>query len=579
MNPLLGSDLMSYQKQILEYFEKSSHTVLLLYLTVGCGKTLTSLACAIESVKQFPDTDIIILSPKSVQDEFKQNLELLNSFNEIPSTIREKIHMIAYNGNNSQTKFNKLISTSTSKQYVFIIDELHLFMRGVIKVNLEEGEKIRNIGNCQNIFESIKKIRNKHVIGLTGTPSAKFPFELVPFFNLELIPSDTLKSKAEKLFPETVEEFENLYINKTINKFKNIDLLKRKLKGLVAFHQLKTTLKASKLEEVEVEMSEEQYKRYIVDYYLELQEKSFIKHRNIYGVGYGMNSTFHAKTFQDSIYYSGINEEYLEQQLVLAFQGKLSKDSKLKKIIKKSNNYEIAVDVPFFTIETENENLAMIGGDKGIKIDKIHCPKLIRMYEDTKNINGLCVFYFKFVESGTKIMEEVLKQNGYMKFNDNNKSKRNYVVFTGNETSEYKSKIKKIFNSPENKHGEIIKYMILSSCGAVGITLKNVRYLGIGCVEFNYSMIRQIMGRVNRLGSHNDLKPEEQTLTQKIYLSVKNEKYYSRHEKEINKICFRTTYNYNEKGLCIERIIYQDSIYDDMINEEFRKILKDVSII
>ena len=131
MNPLLGSDLMSYQKQILEYFEKSSHTVLLLYLTVGCGKTLTSLACAIESVKQFPDTDIIILSPKSVQDEFKQNLELLNSFNEIPSTIRDKIHMIAYNGNNSQTKFNKLISTSTSKQYVFIIDELHLFMRGV----------------------------------------------------------------------------------------------------------------------------------------------------------------------------------------------------------------------------------------------------------------------------------------------------------------------------------------------------------------------------------------------------------------------------------------------------------------
>lgn len=644
MNPFFGSDLTNYQKQILDYFEKSNHTVLLLYLTVGCGKTLTSLVCAVESVKKFPNTEIIILSPKSVQDEFKQNLELLNSFHSIPKSIQNKIHMIAYNGNNSQSKFKKLISFT--KKYIFIIDELHLFMRGVIKVNLEENEKIRNIGNCQNIFEMIKKIKNKYVIGLTGTPSAKFPFELVPFFNLEIIPSKSFYQ--EKLFPETVESFENLYIDKVNNKFKNIDLLKQKLKGLVAYHELKTSLKASPLEEIEVEMSEEQYKQYIIDYYLELQEKSFIKHRNIYGIGYGMNSTFHAKTFQDSIYYS--ENEFLEQQLNLAFQGKLTKDSKMKKIIKKKEHYEISIDVPFkeigfdfseenfirpghLTLHTSGNEFEMksfskgqklnyeiegikptyeiedqkklknevedykstygIGGTKStheIEINKIHCPKLIKMYEDTKNINGLCVFYFKFVESGTKIMEEVLKKYGCSKYSDlknpsrqsksKSKSKYSYVVFTGNETSEYKSKIKKIFNSPENKHGEIIKYMILSSCGAVGITLKNVRYLGIGCVEFNYSMIRQIMGRVNRLGSHDDLNPEERTLINKIYISVKNKKYYLQHSAEINKICYRTTYQFEkEKGLCIERIIYQDSIYDDLINEEFRKILKSVSVI
>ena len=110
--------------------------------------------------------------------------------------------------------------------------------------------------------------------------------------------------------------------------------------------------------------------------------------------------------------------------------------------------------------------------------------------------------------------------------------------------------------------------------------MKNVRYLGIGCVEFNYSMIRQIMGRVNRLGSHDDLKLEERTLINRIYLSVKNKKYYSQHLAKINKICYRTTYQYEkENGLCIERIIYQDSIYDDLINEEFRKILKSVSVI
>ena len=432
----------------------------------------------------------------------------------------------------------------------------------------------------------IKKIKNKYVIGLTGTPSAKFPFELVPFFNLEILPSNTLKSNSSKikLFPETVESFENMYIDKSQNKFKNMNDLKQKLKGLIAYHELKTSLKASPLEVVEVEMSEEQYKQYIIDYYLELQEKTFIKHRNIYGIGYGMNSTFHAKTFQDSIYFK--NNEYLDQQLQLAFQGKLTKDSKLKKIIKKKENYEISVDVSFKDFEIYEEQNQLTGGNLNsknqkikIEVDEIHCPKLIKMYNDTKNINGLCVFYFKFVESGTKIMEEVLKKYGYSKYS-NSKDSKNYVVFTGNESAEYKSKIKKIFNSPENKHGEIIKYMILSSCGAVGITLKNVRYLGIGCVEFNYSMIRQIMGRVNRYGSHDDLKLNERTLINKIYLSVKNKKYYSQHSSEINKICYRTTYQFEkEKGLCIERIIYQDSIYDDLINEEFRKILKSVSVI
>jgi len=579
---LNGSDLTDYQQKILNYFKKSNHRVLLLYLTVGCGKTLTSLACAREAIKQFPNTEIIILSPKSVQDEFKQNLELLNSFKSYSKSLKQsQIHMIAYNGNNSQTKFEKIINSfnNKNKNYIFIIDELHLFMRGVIKVNLEEGEKTRNIGNCQNIFDMIKQIKNKRIIGLTGTPSAKFPFELVPFFNLE--------NQNQKLFPETVEEFEYLYIDKEHNSFKNIQQLKQKLKGLVVYHELKTNLKinsgikGNELEEVEVEMSEEQYKQYIIDYYLELQEKSFIKHRNIYGVGYGMASTFHAKTFQDSIYY--YDNDYLEQQLTLAYQGKLTKNSKILKHIIHKDKYEICKEIPINLLENVNyqknttNKLKSLNQNK-IKIDEIHCPKLIKMYNDTKNINGLCVFYFKFVESGVKIMEEVLKHNGITKFNFSQNSSQKYVIFTGNETADYKSKIKKIFNSPENKYGKIIKYMILSSCGAVGITLKNVRYLGIGSVEFNYSMIRQIMGRVNRLGSHNDLKPEEQTLIQKIYLSIKNKKYYNVNYKYINKICYRTTYLYNEKGLCIERIIYQDSIYDDKINEEFRKILKEISI-
>lgn len=546
---LFGSELKDYQDDIVEYFDKSKKQVLLLYLTVGCGKTITSLACASKLLSKHPKTQIIILSPKSVQDEFITNLNLLSTFknfddktrkiiSELKTVLRSNnssnIHFIAYNANNSQAKFRKLINFNNN--YIFIIDELHLFMRGVIKVNLEEGEKIRNVGNAKNIYDMICVIKNKKVIGLTGTPSAKFPFELVPFFNI------ALRDK----FPMTVEDFNKRYINPVTNKFIRIQELKEKLKGLVVYKSLdnsegakiltsspSTGIKSSKLEEVEVEFSEKGYKKYLDDYKSELDEKGFTNSKNIYGISFGMKSTFHAKTFQDSIY---------------------------------------------------------VGPKDKIVINKINCPKIIKMYDDTKNINGLCVFYFKFVDFGVKVMEEKLKLEGYTALNVNDvkqiselsdaKGVKHYIIFSGNESPEIRDKLKQVFNSPENKHGKIAKYLILSSCGAVGVTLKNVRYLGIGSVEFNYSMIIQILGRVNRLGSHSDLEPKERTLTQKIYLSVKNEKYYAKHKKQIDELCKRTTYLYeHEKALCIDRIIFQDSIYDDEINEKFRDILRDVSMI
>ena len=519
---LIGSGLMNYQEKIKNFFLKSEKEILLLYMKVGTGKTLTSLACAIELVKNKDYKDIIILSPKSVQHEFKSNLKLYQSFQKYNQEINNKIKLIAYNGNNSQTKFRKLKLTNN---VIFIIDELHLFLRSVIKVNLLENQRKNNVGNCKQILDMINKIKHKKVLGLTGTPSAKMPFELVPFFNID---------KSINL-PENIEEFNLKYINDTTKEINNKKELKQILKDTVVYvdkvdHQ---QLKSSGLIEEEIEMSVEQYKQYLKDYQKELDELSFTNKKNVYGIPFGVKSTFHCKTFQDSIYVSDLRNDF--------------------------NTY----------------------------IDEEHCPKIIKMYDDTKYINGLCAFYFRFVEFGVKTMEAKLIKEKYSlfklnsKFNFEDKYKgKHYILFTGNESSEVRNKYKEIFNSSENKHGEFIKYIILSPSGSVGVTLKNVKYLGIGSVEFNYSMIAQIMGRVNRLNSHIDLPIKERVLTNKIYISVKNEKYYDKHQAKIDKLCSRTTYEYEkEKALCIERIIFQDSIYDDIINQEFRKLLEEISII
>lgn len=530
---LFGSGFIDYQSEVIKFFKESSRTALLLYFTVGCGKTLTALGCGYAGIKEGNFKNVIILSPKSIQDEFKQNTILLESFKqntEFFEIFSKRIHMIPYNASNSFLQLKKLERSISLEDSIWIIDELHLFLRSIIKVRIDPSKPLLSsvdTGNAERILKLIKSMKNKKVIGLTGTPVFKYPVEITPFFNLNGV----------KL-PENIETFNKRYVKTLGNEvmLNNVDELKDKLKNSIAYVTLPDTqhLKATELIEEEVPMSIEQYKKYLKDYDNECNEEGFSKGTNRFGIHFGKISTFHARTFQDSVY------------------------------------------VPQDINGLEN-------------INRYTSPKIMKMFEDADKIHGKGAFYFRFVEIGVKTMEEKLKQEHYshltlsdikdFKNNILKKGKR-YITFTGEESDSVRNKYKKIFNDPKNNYGEYIKYIILSPSGSTGITLKCVRYLGLGSVDFNYGQITQILGRCNRLNSHVDLPVKDRTLLNKIYLSTKNEKYYSEHKNEIDALCSRKTYKYeNEDALCIERIIFQDSKKDDLINEAFRNLLRTVSII
>lgn len=521
--------LTKYQLKILNYFNSPAgrdKILLLLYMDVGTGKTLTSLACGIEALRLKLFKQIIILSPKSVQNEFIDNLNLYYTLSGMPdmNNIQDKIVMIPYNANNSARQLNMLGDINNS---LFIIDEAHLFMKSVIKVSLLPNETRRNVGNAKRIYDKINKLKHKKVICLTGTPSAKHPFETVPMFNLNGCN-----------LPNNYESFSDRYIDYDNECIKNKSELINKIKGLIAYVKSDNSqrLKTSPLNIIEVEMSEPQYKQYLIDYDKELNEKGFTNKKNVYGLLFGAKSSFHAKTFEDCIYWN-------------------------------SN-----ID--------NNDNDRYIGE---IVVNKIHCPKIIRMYNDTVKINGPCVFYFKFVRMyGVETMERKLINEGYTLPSKNedifNSKRKRYVLFTGSINYETRILWKRLFNDKRNKYGEYIKYLILSPSGAVGVTLKNVRYLGIGSVEFNYSAIRQIIGRVNRYNSHIDLPARDRILKCYLYIMTKNKKYYKQNKEYIDELCSRTAPGHNEKAPTIERIIYQDSIKDDKINEAFRQCLIEASI-
>jgi superfamily II DNA or RNA helicase len=468
--------LTDYQKKILKFVQSKDFHVrklLLLYMDTGTGKTLTSLSCAASLLAEGHVKRVIVLSPKSIQEEFMRQFNkfctLIDPTNKntgkqkMLKDIRSKLISVCYNSNNTYRYFKEIPNKDNT---VYIIDEAHLFCNAVIKTHMPDISKEEYIHNeqCKKVYEEFLKLNNSYFLFLTGTPSTTTPFEMAPLFNL-----------AGVGFPENNEEFMKRYFKGT--QIQHKDELQSILKNLIVYvpnDNSRQQLKATPLQVHEIEMSTSQYINYLNDYNQESREKH-------------------------------------------------------------------------------------------------NTPKIMQMYEDSAKIHGKCCFYFKSVEHGVNSMRQKLESEGYTLASTDydevfSHPAKRYIVFTGNESIKTKYSYMRNFNQLQNIYGDYIKYILLSPTGSVGINLGAIRYLGIGSVEYNYSTIRQIMGRCNRLNSHISLPIEDRTLSNNIYLTVLN-------KKELEKWHTRTTLEHQE------RYIYQESLRNDKVNEEFRKMMQDISII
>lgn len=196
-------------------------------------------------------------------------------------------------------------------------------------------------------------------------------------------------------------------------------------------------------------------------------------------------------------------------------------------------------------------------GDKYLSPDalKTYSPKfreILKRLSDGRKI-GIHLIYSQFrTLEGIGILSLILKHNGWAEFkisktsagiwkinmNREDLDKPCYALYTGTEEREEKEIIRNILNSRweivpdsikkqltengfKNNHtGEVIKTLMITSSGAEGIDLKNVRYVHI--VEPYWHPVRkqQVIGRARRICSHMDLPPKWQTVTVFVYIMV-----------------------------------------------------------
>jgi DNA polymerase III delta prime subunit len=154
---------------------------------------------------------------------------------------------------------------------------------------------------------------------------------------------------------------------------------------------------------------------------------------------------------------------------------------------------------------------------------------------------GTAFVYSNFVTVGTNLFQEVLLQNGYLEFDENEKynikddtidsysgitfkefnNKKNkhsapfkpatYLLITGQsddveDIPEEKQRIvREVFNNVDNIDGSSIKIIIGSKVMNEGVTLENVKEVHIMDVHYNLGKVDQVIGRAIRMCKHQNV--------------------------------------------------------------------------
>jgi superfamily II DNA or RNA helicase len=150
---------------------------------------------------------------------------------------------------------------------------------------------------------------------------------------------------------------------------------------------------------------------------------------------------------------------------------------------------------------------------------EMYSSKLYTLLQNVKNSPGNIFIYSNYTTAGgTSLVEKMLRVNGFTEYSGRKSTQPTFVVFD-QKNPEQRDKLRKIFNSPENKNGDLIKIVIGSPVMSEGITLKNVRQVHILEPSWNMSRINQIIGRAVRNHSHDDLEQEQRNVEIYKYVS------------------------------------------------------------
>lgn len=100
------------------------------------------------------------------------------------------------------------------------------------------------------------------------------------------------------------------------------------------------------------------------------------------------------------------------------------------------------------------------------------------------------------------------------------KASKTFAVIKGGLSPESRKRIESIMQSPDNRHGEVVSLVLVSSVGAEGLDFKAIRHIHILEPYWNYARLAQIQFRGIRNDSHKSLPEPEKNVQTYVYCAI-----------------------------------------------------------
>jgi superfamily II DNA or RNA helicase len=537
--------LMYHQFIAKQYFVKNPHLrgILVCHAT-GQGKTLIAVTISNYYREIFPDRQILVLLPKSLEANFRQNIKkyLSNSYSEPQiEDVYKKYKFVSMNASNMYIKMRDIDKAKEEIEYEKRLGE---FMKDVIKGSSLEGSLLiideahnffnsitNNSKNAIQLYDLIMKTKDIKLIFLSGTPIVNEPFELVPCFNMcsgntqsTDIEGALQKGRNKKnnsyayntLFSEDKREFNDFFVDYAAKKIKNKDKFQNRIYGLVSYYgniyiSPDTKGLPKKLPTIveRIHMSEIQFANYMVAREQE-KEEAKIKFKGKaarFGASKNSGSTYRVKSRQASNYCipeyalgpargAKARKKYIER---IKYEDLRNVDKYSPKYARVLQNLRKHIKQPGLVYSQ------FVSGEGLFALARIMEAYGYELYK-TDKIESLEDIYGESVDS-------------FGKNKGHSKRERHYAIISGNVDPQERTKIINIFNSIENIHGDVINVLLISGAAVEGVDFKRPRHGHVIEPFWNDARIEQFIGRFVRIGSHDGLPESEKNVQIYIYLS------------------------------------------------------------
>ena len=511
---------------------------MLLFHSMGTGKTCTSVAIIEENIKTGYYKRVFIVAP---------NKTLLNNYIDelVFVCTKNKYNVSKYSKIKDRSERTRLIKSDLKNLYSFdtygslykriessknktirITDKnsLELVYKNVIQefsnsiIILDEIQKLRpkSKGNKEDnkkykeILMMCRLSKNRKIIAMSGTPMKDGPEEISSIMNILLPQNLAFPDKEEVFLTEYFNVDPKDGDNKIIKKEK-IPELKQKFRGRVSILQsMDTGIKKNFIINNKFDNSDNgKYIKFYKTLMSDFQTRTYINAFKEDSNGKGI-SGFYDNSRQTSLFaYPNKNLDFDKPGLY----GSEGYNTWIKESKNPSGKYYILKDelsniIKPYVNTPINEILEVISYFSSIYGDAIH--KLI------ENKNKCTYIYSESVKGcGAILFSKLLELIGYEKTTGKETTKKlRYAILTSEtSTPNYTLDVMKMMSSKDNINGEYLHVIIGSDTTTEGFNLYNIQMELIFTPFWNYTTIDQALARGIRVGSHrylieNGMKPE-----------------------------------------------------------------------